>query len=494
MTNLADSAAEQARLNLARPDLLRERALVGGDWIDAPRRIAVRNPATGGVLGSAPDLGAAETEAAVAAAAGAGPEWRACTGKERATILRRWFDLILVHAEDLARIMTAEQGKPLAEARAEVAYAAAFVEWFAEEAKRVYGDVIPGHAREVRIWVDKRPVGVVAAITPWNFPAAMVTRKAAPALAVGCTVVLKPSELTPFSALALAALAEEAGLPAGVLNVVTGSPEPIGAVLVSHPAVAKFTFTGSTAIGKMLASRAVGEVKRVSLELGGNAPFIVFDDADLDAAVDGAVSSKFRNSGQTCVCANRFIVQAGIYEAFAERLAARAGRLRLGDGLEGETDQGPLISDRAVAKVEAHIRDAVDGGARILSGGARAGKNATFFMPTVLVDVDPSALLCREETFGPVAGLVRFDTEEQAIALANNSAAGLAAYVFTSNLGRATRVVDALECGMVGLNTGLISTETAPFGGCKQSGIGREGSRYGAEEFLELKTVVSANR
>ena len=485
------SKGERARLNLARPDLLRERAFIGGAWVDAPQAIRVVNPATGGTLGNVPNLGAAAAEQAVAAAASAFATWREHSAKERSAILRRWFDLVIAHKQDLARLMTAEQGKPLAEALGEIGYAASFVEWFAEEAKRGYGDIIPGHTRTARIWVDKRPVGVVAAVTPWNFPAAMITRKVAPALAAGCTALLKPSELTPFSALALAALAEEAGVPPGVFNVITGAPGPIGEVFVSDPRIAKFTFTGSTAVGKMLAARCMDTVKRVSLELGGNAPFIVFDDADLDRAVTGALASKFRNTGQTCVCANRFLVQAGIYDAFAEALAKRASELRVGDGLAGETDQGPLINSRAVEKVSTHLADALARGARLLTGGAAHAAGARFHAPTVLTGVDPSALLCREETFGPVAGLVRFQSEAEAITLANNSRAGLASYLFTSSFDRALRVSGALEYGMVGLNTGLISSEVAPFGGCKESGIGREGSKYGLAEFQELKTICA---
>ncbi len=490
--SLDDTAhAERARLNLTRPDLLRERAFIGGEWVEGAERIRVTNPATRGVLGHIPNLDASAAQSAVSAAAAAAPAWRAQSAKERGAILRRWFEVINAHKEDLARLMTAEQGKPLAEARGEIGYAAAFVEWFAEEAKRAYGDIIPGHARNIRISVEKRPVGVVAAVTPWNFPAAMITRKVAPALAAGCTIVLKPSELTPFTALALGVLAEEAGVPAGAFNIVTGAPAPIGDVLVSDPRVAKFSFTGSTAVGKALAARCMDTVKRVSLELGGNAPFIVFDDADIDRAVTGALASKFRNTGQTCVCANRFLVQAGVFDAFAEALAKRASTLRVGDGLAGETHQGPLIDQRAIDKVDAHVRDALKGGATLLAGGHAHPAGNQFYRPTVLANVDPNALLCREETFGPVAGLVRVNTEAEAIALANGSRAGLASYVFTSNFDRAARVTDALEFGMVGLNTGLISTEVAPFGGCKESGIGREGSRYGLAEFQELKTVCA---
>jgi succinate-semialdehyde dehydrogenase/glutarate-semialdehyde dehydrogenase len=393
---------------------------------------------------------------------------------------------------DLARLLTAEQGKPLAEAEGEIVYAAAFIEWFAEEARRAYGDVIPGHQADRRLLVLKQPVGVVAAITPWNFPAAMVTRKVAPALAAGCTVVLKPSELTPFTALALAVLADEAGVPAGVFNVVTGAPAPIGEVLTGSPDVAKFTFTGSTAVGKRLAAACMSTVKRVSLELGGNAPFIVFDDADLEAAAEGLLASKFRNTGQTCVCANRIYVQAGIHDAFAAALAARVSALRVGDGLAGPTDQGPLINAAALDKVERHVADALAGGARVLAGALRLPGEGSFYAPTVLTDVAPGALINREETFGPVAGLVRFTTEAEVLALANDTRAGLAAYVYTRDLSRSWRLSEGLEAGMVGLNTGLISTEVAPFGGVKESGLGREGSRYGLDEFLESKTVCLA--
>ncbi|HQR88801.1 MAG: succinate-semialdehyde dehydrogenase (NADP(+)) [Caulobacter sp. 12-67-6] len=481
--------AERDRLALKRPDLLREAAWINGAWVTASASIAVTNPATGRVLGHVPSLGEGETQEAVAAAEAAFPPWAARAAKERAAILRRWFELIMAHRDDLARLMTAEQGKPLAEAQGEVAYAAGFIEWFGEEAKRAYGEVIPGHQADKRIIVLKQPVGVVAAITPWNFPAAMITRKVGPALAAGCTVVLKPSELTPFSALALALLGAEAGLPAGVFNIVTGPPAPIGAVLTTDPRVAKFTFTGSTAIGKMLAAACMGTVKRVSLELGGNAPFIVFDDADLDAAVEGAIASKFRNTGQTCVCANRLLVQAGVYDAFAARLTDRVKALRVGDGLEGPTDQGPLINSAAVEKVERHIADAVACGARLLTGGARRGETGALFEPTVLAEVPVNALLNREETFGPVAGLVRFETEAQALAIANDTRAGLASYVFTRDLNCAWRMGEGLQYGMVGLNTGMISTEVAPFGGVKESGLGREGSHFGLDEYLELKMM-----
>ena len=486
-----EQAFERTRLALARPDLLREAAYINGEWRTGTQTIAVTNPATGRLLGHVPSLGAAETQEAVTAAHVAQPAWRARSAKERSSILRRWFEIVVAHTEDLARLMTAEQGKPLSESRGEIAYAAAFIEWFGEEAKRAYGDIIPGPQADRRILVLKEPVGVVAAVTPWNFPAAMITRKVAPALAAGCTVVLKPSELTPFSALALALLGEEAGVPHGVFNVVTGAPAAIGEVLTGDARIRKFTFTGSTAVGKILAASCMRTVKRVSLELGGNAPFLVFDDADLDLAVEGAVVSKFRNTGQTCVCANRFLVQASVYDAFAEKLAARVGALRPGDGLTGSFDQGPLIDERAIAKVSEHVRDALARGARCVVGGQRFSNDGTFFAPTLLTDVTSDALLCREEIFGPVAGLVRFETEREAITMANDTRAGLAAYLFTRDLDRSWRVGEALEYGMIGLNTGLISTEVAPFGGSKESGLGREGSHYGLDEYLEPKMLCS---
>lgn len=481
-----------ARLDLSEPRLLREAAYIDGSWIDGVTYISVANPANSSRIGAVPNLGRPETEKAVEAAHRSLPTWKALTGKQRGAVIRRWGELMLLHHEDLARLLTAEQGKPLAEARGEVAYAASFLEWFAEEARRVSGEVLTPHQSDRRLVVRKQPVGVVAAVTPWNFPLAMITRKAGPALAVGCTMVLKPSELTPFSALALAALAEEAGVPPGVFNVVTGEAAPIGDVLTSDDRVRKFTFTGSTAVGKMLAARCMTTVKRVSLELGGNAPFIVFDDADLDAAVEGAILSKFRNAGQTCVCANRLLVQDGIYDSFAEKLAERVAGLVVGDGLIGRPDQGPLIDARAIAKARAHVVDAVARGARILTGGRARGGSGFFFLPTVIADVPADALLCQEETFGPVAGLVRFKTEAEAIALANDTTAGLASYVFTRDLNRSWRVTEALEYGMVGLNTGAISTEVAPFGGIKESGIGREGSHFGVEDYLDIKLVCLA--
>jgi succinate-semialdehyde dehydrogenase/glutarate-semialdehyde dehydrogenase len=474
---------------LSDPALLRQAAWVGGVERSGKAWIEVTNPANGQVLGRVPDLGADGAKEAVAEAKAALPSWRGLTAKARSVILRRWYDRVMEARSDLARLLTAEQGKPLAEAEGEIVYAAAFIEWFAEEARRAYGDVIPGHQADKRLLVLKQAVGVVAAVTPWNFPAAMVTRKVAPALAAGCTVVLKPSELTPFTALALAVLADEAGVPAGVFNVVTGAPAPIGEVLTGSPDVAKFTFTGSTAVGKRLAAACMSTVKRVSLELGGNAPFIVFDDADLEAAAEGLLASKFRNTGQTCVCANRIYVQAGIHDAFAAALAARVSALRVGDGLAGPTDQGPLINAAALDKVERHVADALAGGARVLAGALRLPGEGSFYAPTVLTDVAPGALINREETFGPVAGLVRFTTEAEVLALANDTRAGLAAYVYTRDLSRSWRLSEGLEAGMVGLNTGLISTEVAPFGGVKESGLGREGSRYGLEEYLETKMV-----
>lgn len=482
----------RAPITLDRLDLFREHALIGGAWVDAPQRIAVDNPAHGATIGSVPDLGADKARDAVRAAARAFPDWRAHTAAERGAVLRRWHDLILLHAGDLARILTCEQGKPLAEARGEVAYAAGFLAWFAEEGRRAYGDVIPGHGRDKRLSVLREPVGVVAAITPWNFPLAMITRKAAPALAAGCTMVLKPSELTPFSALALAVLGMEAGLPPGVFNVVTGAAAPIGGVFTTDPDIAKISFTGSTRVGAMLAGQAMARVKRVSLELGGNAPFIVFDDADLEAAVEGALASKFRNAGQTCVCANRFLVQAGVHDRFAAMLAERVGAMRVGDGFSPGVEIGPLINRAALDKVEAHVADALAKGGRLLTGGKRVEGAGCFFEPAVMAGIAPSARLCGEETFGPLAAILPFDTEEQALAYANDTSAGLAAYLYTRDLSRSHRVVEGLRYGMVGLNTGLISTEVAPFGGVKQSGIGREGSRHGLDEYLDMKLVCTA--
>lgn len=476
-------------LGLTRPDLLRQAALIGGRWVQADSAIAVTNPATLGLVGYVPDLGADAAREAVTAAQSAFVAWKGLTAKARGIILRCWYDLILAHRSDLARLMTAEQGKPLHEAESEILYAASFVDWFAEEGRRAYGDVIPPHVVGARLHVVNEPVGVVAAITPWNFPAAMVTRKVAPALAAGCTVVLKPSELTPLSALALGLLAQEAGVPDGVFNIVTGQAAPIGEVLTGDERVAKFSFTGSTAVGKRLAADCMATVKRVSLELGGNAPFIVFDDADLEAAIDGAMASKFRNTGQTCVCANRLLVQSAIYDRFAEGLAIRVAALRTGDGLACATDQGPLIDARAAVKFQAHLNDAVVGGAVVMAQAAVPDLPGAFVAATVLRDVHPEALMNREETFGPLAGLVRFDSESESLAMANATRAGLAAYVFTQDVSRAARVTAALAYGMVGLNTGLISTEVAPFGGVKESGFGREGSRHGLADYMAMKFI-----
>jgi succinate-semialdehyde dehydrogenase/glutarate-semialdehyde dehydrogenase len=471
--------------------LFRELGFIDGAWVaaDSGATLAVTNPATGETLGHIPDMAAAETRRAIAAAAKALPPWAGRTAKERAVIMRRWFDLMLANQEDLAILMTAEQGKPLAESKGEIAYAASFIEWFAEEGKRLYGDIIPGHQADKRIMVLRQPVGVVAAITPWNFPSAMITRKAGPALAASCTMVLKPATQTPYSALALAELADRAGIPPGVFNIVTGSATAIGGEMTSNPTVRKVTFTGSTGVGKKLMVQCAGTVKKLSLELGGNAPFIVFDDADLDAAVQGAIASKYRNTGQTCVCANRLLVQAGIYDEFAKELAAAVSQLRVGDGLAGVTDQGPLIDANAIAKVEEHIADALRGGAKVALGGKRHHLGGTFFEPTILTGVTPSMMIAREETFGPVAPLFKFTTEAEAIAMANDTEFGLAAYLYTRDLARSWRVSEAIEYGIVGLNTGIISTEVAPFGGVKESGTGREGSKYGILDYTEMKYI-----
>jgi len=473
-------------------NLFRQQAYVNGQWVDAQagKTIDVMNPATGQKLGTVPALSAAETRSAIEAAETAWPEWRTRTAKQRAVILRRWFDLLIEHKSDLARLMTAEQGKPLAEAEGEIIYAAGFLEWFAEEGKRIYGDTIPAHRADTRILVLKQPVGVVGIITPWNFPAAMIARKVGPALAAGCTVVSKPAGLTPYSALAMAELGERAGLPAGVFNVVTGKASEVGGEITANPIIRKVSFTGSTEIGKLLISQCADTVKKVSMELGGNAPFIVFDDADLEEAVAGAIACKFRNTGQTCVCANRILVQDGIYDAFATRLTEEVGKLVVGDGLKGVTHQGPLIDEDSVLKVEEHISDAVSRGASIAAGGARHVLGGTFFQPTVLRDVTPSMKIAHEETFGPVAPLFRFHSDEEAIHLANDTPYGLAAYFYTTDLRRSWRIAEALEYGIVGLNTGIISTEVAPFGGVKESGIGREGGRYGLEEFIEVKYLA----
>jgi succinate-semialdehyde dehydrogenase/glutarate-semialdehyde dehydrogenase len=471
--------------------LLREAAFIDGGWCaaDSGETIVILNPANGSRVGAVPLMGASETRRAIEAAARAQPAWAARTAKERGVMLRRFAELMIAHTEDLAVLMTAEQGKPLAEAKGEVAYAASFIEWFAEEGKRVYGDIIPTFRADSRLLVLRQPIGVAAAITPWNFPAAMITRKLGPALAAGCTFVCKPAPQTPFSALALAELATRAGLPAGVFNVVTGDAEAIGGQLTNHPLVRKLSFTGSTAVGKKLIAQCAGTVKKVSMELGGNAPFIVFDDADLDAAVQGAMASKYRNTGQTCVCANRLYVQTGVYEEFASRLIKAVSTLRVGDGLAGPTDQGPLIDARALSKVQSHIADATAKGARVACGGKVHALGGNFFEPTVLLDVTPGMRVAREETFGPVAPLFRFDTEEEVLRMANDTEFGLAAYFYTRDLARSWRMQEALEYGIVGVNTGLFSTEVAPFGGVKESGLGREGSRYGIDEYTELKYV-----
>ena len=476
-------------LSLKDPSLFRQQCYINGQWIDADsgKTIDVTNPATGEVLGTIPNMGTAETRRAIEAANAAWAGWRKKTAKERANVLRKFFNLMMENQEDLAILMTAEQGKPMAESKGEVAYAASFIEWFAEEGKRIYGDVIPAHQGNKRIVVTKEPVGVVAAITPWNFPSAMITRKAGPALAAGCPIVLKPATQTPFSALALAELAHRAGVPAGVFNVVTGSASQIGGEMTSNPIVRKLTFTGSTEIGKILLEQCAKSVKKTSMELGGNAPFIVFDDADLDAAVEGAIMSKYRNTGQTCVCANRILVQDSVYDAFAAKLTAAVSKLKVGDGLKGETQQGPLIDMKAVEKVEQHIADAVKKGAKVVAGGKRHTLGLSFFEPTILVNVTPEMAVAREETFGPVAPLFRFKTEDEAVKLANDTEFGLAAYFYARDLGRVWRVAEHLESGIIGINTGIISTEVAPFGGVKESGIGREGSKYGIEDYLEIK-------
>jgi succinate-semialdehyde dehydrogenase/glutarate-semialdehyde dehydrogenase len=473
--------------------LLRQQCYLAGEWRDADSgaTLDVNNPATGERIGTVPKMSTAETRRAIEAAQAAMPAWARKTAKERAVILRRWFDLMMANQDDLAVIMTAEQGKPLAESKAEIAYAASFIEWFAEEGKRLYGDIIPGHQPDKRILVLRQPVGVVAAITPWNFPAAMITRKAGPALAAGCSFVCKPATQTPYSALAMAELAGRAGVPAGVLTILTGGSTEIGGEMTSNPIVRKVTFTGSTEVGKKLMAQSASTLKKLSLELGGNAPFIVFDDADLDAAVQGALASKYRNTGQTCVCANRVLVQTGVYEAFTRKLVEAVAKLRVGDGLKGVTDQGPLIDTKALAKVEEHIADAVGKGAKIATGGKRHALGGTFFQPTVLIDVKPNMAVAREETFGPIAPLFRFETEADAIRMANDTEFGLAAYFYTRDLSRSWRVSEALEYGIVGLNTGIISTEVAPFGGIKESGFGREGSKYGILDYTELKYVCT---
>jgi succinate-semialdehyde dehydrogenase/glutarate-semialdehyde dehydrogenase len=478
-------------MHLKDPSLLRSDAFIDGAWCraDDGATVDIRNPADGSIVGTVPVMRGGETRRAIEAAARALPEWSKRTAKERATVLRRFAEAMIANADDLAIIMTSEQGKPLAEARGEIGYAASFLEWFAEEGKRVYGEIIPTFRADARLMVLRQPVGVAAAITPWNFPAAMITRKLGPALAAGCTFVCKPAPQTPFSALALAELGRRAGLPDGVLNIVTGDAAAIGSELTGNPLVRKFSFTGSTAVGKTLLAQCAGTVKKVSLELGGNAPFIVFEDADLEAAVQGVMASKYRNTGQTCVCANRLFVHTSVYDEFAARLVTAVSALRVGAGLSGPTDQGPLIDERALAKVEAHVADAVAQGARIASGGRRHALGGNFYEPTVLLDVTPGMRVAREETFGPVAPLIRFTDEAEVLRLANDTAAGLAAYFFTRDLARSWRVQEALEYGLIGVNTGLISTEVAPFGGVKESGLGREGSRHGIDDYTELKYV-----
>lgn len=476
-------------LKLKDASLWRQQAFVGGAWAQADNgeTIAVTDPATGATLGTVPRMGASEARRAIDAAQAVGRVWSARTGKERSAILRRWFDLLIENQEDLAALMTAEQGKPLMESRGEIAYAASFIEWFAEEGKRVYGDTIPAHAVDKRIVVIKQPIGVCAAITPWNFPAAMITRKAGPALAAGCTMVIKPASQTPFTALAMCVLAERAGVPAGVLSCVTGDAGAIGGELTSNPAVRKLSFTGSTEIGKVLLAQCAQTVKKTSMELGGNAPFIVFDDADLDAAVKGAIVSKFRNAGQTCVCANRLFVQEGVYEAFAAKLATAVAALEVGPGKDPGTKIGPLIDGKAIAKVQEHVSDATRKGGRVLIGGKVHSLGGNFYEPTVIAEATSDMQIFREETFGPVAPLFRFRTEEEVVAMANDTEFGLASYFYGRDIGRVWRVAEALEYGMVGINEGLISTEVAPFGGIKESGLGREGSKYGIEDYLEIK-------
>ncbi len=478
-------------LQLKDPSLLRQQAYVNGEWVDADNgtTLAVTNPATGAQIGTIPHMGTAETRRAIEAANAAWPAWRRKSAKERAAILRKWNDLILENTDDLALLMTSEQGKPLAESKGEVAYGASFIEWFAEEAKRVAGETLASPWADRRLLVTKEPIGVCAAVTPWNFPIAMITRKAGPALAAGCTMVLKPAEATPYCALALAVLAERAGVPRGVFSVVTGSPKDIGAEMTGNPIVRKLTFTGSTAVGRLLMQQCAPTIKKISLELGGNAPFIVFDDADIDAAVEGALASKYRNAGQTCVCANRIYVQDGIYDQFADKLVAAVAKLKVGNGVEDGVTQGPLIDEKAVQKVEQHVADALSKGGRLLLGGQRHALGHSFFQPTVIADVTSDMTVAAEETFGPLAPLFRFHTDEEALALANSTEFGLASYFYSRDIGRIWRVAEGLESGMVGVNTGLISNEVAPFGGVKQSGLGREGSHYGLDDFLVIKYI-----
>ena len=474
---------------MAFTQFLRQQCYIDGAWCDADSgaTFEVTDPGSGAVLGTVPKMGADETGRAIDAAERALPAWRAKTAGERSKLMRRLFDLMIQHQDDLGELLTREQGKPLAEGRGEIAYGASFIEWFAEEAKRAYGDTIPGHAADRRIVVIKQGVGVVAAITPWNFPNAMITRKLGPALAAGCTIVIKPASATPYSALAIAHLCELAGIPKGVVNVVTGSAGQIGSALTASPKVAKLTFTGSTEIGRDLLHECAGTIKKTSMELGGNAPFLVFDDADVDAAIDGAMISKFRNGGQTCVCTNRFYVQDGVYDAFVEKLAKRVSAMKVGYGMDAGTEVGPLIDEKAVEKVEEHLQDAIAGGATVLAGGQRNARGGSFFNPTVVAGVKPDMKLAREETFGPLAGVIRFTDEADAIRMANDTEFGLASYFYARDLSRVWRVAEALEAGMVGINTGLISTEVAPFGGVKQSGLGREGSHYGLDDYMEVK-------
>lgn len=482
-------------LKLKHTSLIKQgRTWLAGAWSesDSGEKTAVINPANGDVICEVPRMGRTETERAIIAAEVAQKSWKTLTAAARAAILKRWFDLIILHREDLARILTSEQGKPLAEARGEVTYGASFVEWFAEEAKRVYGETIPSPAGDRRLLVIKQPIGVTAAITPWNFPIAMITRKAAPALAAGCSMIIKPAEQTPLSAIALAVLAEEAGIPGGVLQVVTGKAREIGAVMCESPVVSKLSFTGSTQVGRILMRQCADTIKKLSLELGGNAPFIVFDDADLDAAAEGAMISKFRNAGQTCVCANRLFVQDGVFDAFAEKLAAKVSALKVGEGTADGVTQGPLIDNAAIEKIESHVADAVKKGAILVQGGKRHALGGTFFEPTVLAGVTADSLIFKEETFGPVAPLFRFKTDDEVIELANRTEFGLASYFYSRDIGRIWRVAEALEYGMVGVNTGMISNEVAPFGGVKQSGLGREGSHHGIDEYLEIKYIAMA--
>ncbi|RQW28641.1 NADP-dependent succinate-semialdehyde dehydrogenase I [Rhodobacteraceae bacterium CH30] len=479
-------------LNLKDPSLLKQQCYLNGEWLDADNgeTIPVSNPATGEIIAQVPKMGRAEAERAVAAAADAFKLWKKKSAKERAVLLRRWFDLMMANQDDLGAILTAEQGKPLAEAKGEIAYGASYIEWYAEEGKRIYGDTIPSTGADKRILVTKEPIGVTAAITPWNFPNAMITRKAAPALAAGCPMVVRPASQTPLSALAIAELAHRAGIPAGVFSVITGGSTEIGGVLTGSDTVKKFSFTGSTEVGVKLIAQCAQTVKKVSMELGGNAPFIVFDDADLDAAVEGAMISKYRNAGQTCVCANRILVQDGVYDAFIAKFSAAVATLKVGNGVEAGVTQGPMIDDKAVAKIEEHIADALAKGGRLLAGGKRHALGHSFFEPTVIADVTPSMKVAREETFGPLAPVFRFHSEDEAITMANDTEFGLASYFYARDIGRIFRVSEGLEYGMVAVNSGILSNEAAPFGGVKQSGLGREGSKYGIEDYLEIKYVL----